>query len=33
MAEKEQQPGTRFGRQRVTKDRSAQSFILRYDHG
>jgi len=32
-AEKEQQPGTSFGRQRVTEDRPAQSFILRYDHG
>jgi hypothetical protein len=32
-AEKEQQPGTRFGRQRFTEDSAAQSFVLRYDHG
>jgi hypothetical protein len=32
-AEKEQQPGTSFGRQRFTEDRAAQSFVLRYDHG
>src|SRR5215472_3193559 len=27
-AEKEKQPGTSFGRQRVTEDRAAQSFVL-----
>jgi len=32
-AEKEQQPGTNFGRQRFTEGRGAQSFVLRYDHG
>ena len=32
-AEKEQQPGTGFGWQRVTENRAAQSFVLRYDHG
>jgi hypothetical protein len=31
--EKEQQPGTSFGRQRFTEGRGAQSFVLRYEHG
>src|SRR5437868_6625156 len=32
-AEKEQEPGTSFRRQRFTAGRGAQSFVLRYDHG